>query len=354
MNPPSRSPVPPDAAAASSPPRRLTARRAAPEESAPAGGPGAAALPAGAAPGSLAPGASRPVDAAALAWMLLLTLLWGLNTISVRVLVQGMAPLMASGLRGALALAVLLPYGLVKGERLGLGGRAVGHAALNGLIFTTEFIFFYTAARFTTGAHLVLYINTAPFFVAIGAHYLLPGDRLHAWKVAGLVLAFCGVAALFLNNLLTQSAGMWLGDSLMLVAASLWAANTLYTKRFLSGRMSAFRMLYIQIAVSTPLLLLASWLTEAAPFHAVTALTVGILLFQGVITVAMTYMLWMHLVTRYPASVMQSFTFLTPVWGVFMAALLLGEQVQALMLVSLALVGLGIYLVSRPRRVRAA
>jgi len=59
-----------------------------------------------------------------------------------------------------------------------------------------------------------------------------------------------------------------------------------------------------------------------------------------------TYLAWFWLVRHYPASRLAAFTFLTPLFGVVAGGVLLDEPITNLLLVSLILVGTGIYLVS--------
>ena len=54
------------------------------------------------------------------------------------------------------------------------------------------------------------------------------------------------------------------------------------------------------------------------------------------------YLAWMTLLRLYPAGIMQSFTFLTPVWGVVLGVLLLGEPAGLLTALGMSLVGLGL------------
>jgi len=61
----------------------------------------------------------------------------------------------------------------------------------------------------------------------------------------------------------------------------------------------------------------------------------------------MSYLLWFWLLTRYPATQVQAFVFLSPVFGTGLAALLLNEPVGPRLLIGLAGVAVGIYLVSR-------
>lgn len=299
---------------------------------------------------STLPGATLQVDARLVGWMLALTFLWGFNAITIKIVTQAMAPLMSAGLRGVVALGAVTAYGWARGENMRYRGQDMLHGLVIGTLFGLEFLLIYTGVGFTNGGHLSLIINTAPIFVACGAHFILPGERLHLLKSSGLLLAFGGVALLFSDELVIQQRGFWRGDVLVLGAAVIWAATTLYMKRFLVERFNGFRLLHVQVLVSTPLLLGASLLVESAPLAGATAGSMLIVLFQGLIVVFFSYLMWMRLLIRYPASGMQSFTFLSPVWGVLAGMLILGERVSLLMAVGMALIGLGLYLVNRPRR----
>ena len=291
----------------------------------------------------------KGVDPFLVVSMLLLSSLWGFNAITIKMLTNELSPLLAAGLRGAMALPCLLLYGAIKKEPMVFGGWRLFHGAVAGLIFTLEFCLFYTGARWTNGGHIAIFINTAPFYVAIGAHWLLRGDRLFLPRALGLGLAFAGIVALFSDDLYLQQSGFWRGDLLVMGGAMLWAVSTLYVKRFMVGLMSGFQMLYIQILVSTPLLLAAAVFLEPVGQATFSGVTLGILVFQGLVVVFFSYLAWMNLLTRYPASAVQSFTFLSPVWGVVLGVVLLAETVTGVMMAGITMVGAGLYLVNRPR-----
>lgn len=297
-----------------------------------------------------APGASRAVDVRLVLWMVLLSSLWGLNAITIRAVSVDMPPLLAAGLRGLVALACLVPWGLLRGHRLVFRGMQARHGIAAGLLFGAEFCLFYPGARFTSGGHVAIYMNTAPFFVAVGAHYLLVGERMTPRRWLGLVLAFTGIVVLFSDELLVRQSGYWKGDLLVIAGAVAWALTTLYIKRFMVQNMNGFELLYVQIGVSTPLLLALGLLPGPAVLGQITALGAAIVLFQGTVIVFFSYLAWMTVLRIYPASAAQSFTFLTPVWGVALGALVLDERVTAGTFVAIALVGVGLWLVNRPRR----
>ena len=299
---------------------------------------------------SNAPAALNPLQAIRpmlVGIMAFLTMLWGLNALSIKVLTQDLPPLLAVALRGDIAVLFLLAIALVRRQPLWPGLRLFWHSVACGLLFGIEFIFFYKGAPYTTGGHISIFINTAPFFVAVGAHYFLEGDRMNPRRWGGLMLAFSGVVVIFWDDLFVQKTGLWRGDVMVLIASMLWGATTLYIKRYMAQGMDGFQLLFWQLLISTPLLLVSSWLTEAPGTADFNWSATGNLFFQGVVIVGFSYMAWMTLLRRYPASAMQSFTFLTPVWGVVLGAVLLGETVTLATVGGMALVGGGLVLVNR-------
>lgn len=292
---------------------------------------------------------ARGVDTAMVLWMAGLSALWGFNAVTIKAVTSGMEPVLAAGMRGAVALVFLVPWGLWRGERLRVPRQEALHGVALGLIFAVEFWLFYTGARLTTGGHVAIYISTAPFFVAVGAHFLLVGDRLTALRVGGLLLAFAGVVLLFYDDSRTGQTGYWRGDLLVIAGAGMWGLSTLYVKRFMVASMSGFEMLYLQILVSTPLLVGLGLWGHPGALAAVPLYVWGLVLFQGAVIVFFSYLMWMVLLRIYPASAIQSFTFLTPIWGVTFGVLLLGERATVGTAVAIGLVGLGLYLINRPR-----
>ena len=75
----------------------------------------------------------------------------------------------------------------------------------------------------------------------------------------------------------------------------------------------------------------------------------GSLLLQTVVGAFASYLSWVWLLGRYPATKMGSFALSTPLFALLFGALWLGEAVTAELLGALAVVGLGITLVNRRR-----
>ena len=71
------------------------------------------------------------------------------------------------------------------------------------------------------------------------------------------------------------------------------------------------------------------------------------MLAQTVVGAFASYLAWMWMLGRYPATKISVFVFLTPLFALLFGHLVLGEQVTSTLLVALALVAVGIVLVNR-------
>jgi drug/metabolite transporter (DMT)-like permease len=239
-----------------------------------------------------------------------------------------------------------------RGLRLLVREGSGRYGATIAVLFGLEFACVYWGLMFTTAARAVLFIYAAPFVVALGAHWLLPAERLHGTKVAGLLGAFAGVALAFADGLRLPTWRELGGDVLELAGAVLWGATTLVIKTRGAG-VSPHRTLFYQLAGSALLLGALAWATGEA---GITRLSVPLGLavaYQTVVVAFASYLLWFWLLARYPASQMHAFTFWTPLFGLLAGRLLLGEPVTVALAAAMALVAAGIYLVNRPAPERA-
>jgi drug/metabolite transporter (DMT)-like permease len=291
------------------------------------------------------------LDALAIAVMLVLCALWGVQQVASKVaLSQGIPPITQAVLRSALAGPLLLVWIAVRTGRAGLRQLIVADGSgwpglLSGLIFGVEFILLFSGVRLTSASHAIMLLFTGGFFTAAGTHLLVPGERLRAPAMAGLALAFAGVVLT-----LGQGGGTatMAGDVLVLGSAALWGATTVLVKanRALQ-RCTAEKVLAYQLFGALPLLALAAFGAGELRVPDASALAWWSLLYQGAVVAFASYLAWFWLVARYPAGRLSAFSFLSPLFGVIAAGVLLGEPVTPVLLASLGLVCVGLWLVNR-------
>lgn len=270
------------------------------------------------------------------------------NQVVIKVTNGGLQPVFFAGLRSFGAVFCILLWLWLRGVPIRLGTGPVRRAGLlTGLIFSAEFLCLFVALDLTTVGRSSVIFYSMPVWMAIGAHFILPGDRLTGRKVAGLALALCGVAVALLNR--GEGPGSLAGDLAALGAAVGWAATGLMAKASPLRELRPELQLVWQVLVSAVVLLALAPLfgplvRELAPIH------LWGLAFQIVLVVSAGFAFWLWLLSIYPASGVASFSFLSPVFGVGLGWLLLGEEVGPGLLTALALVAAGIVLINRPVR----
>ena len=296
---------------------------------------------------ALTPRRTAP-DAGAAGLLLLLCAVWGLAQVAMKVGSEGIPPVLQGGLRSLGSGALLLLWCALRGVPLWRRDGTLGPGLLAGLLFAVEFALLYPGLALTTASRGVVFLYTAPFVVALGAHWFVPGERLTRAKTIGLLAAFAGLALAFADSLRLPSARELMGDLLCLATAVAWGATTVVIKASSLARVRAEKTLLYQLGVSALLLPPASLLL-GEPWRLDITPTVAVAFAYQVVVVAFaSYAAWFWLVARYPASSLAAFTFVTPIFGVAAGALLLGESVTPALLAAVALIATGIWLVNRP------
>jgi drug/metabolite transporter (DMT)-like permease len=288
------------------------------------------------------------VDLAAASIMVGLTFSWGLNYVAAKISYAGYDPVFVSIARSIVGGLCVLGWCWLRGIRLFEADGSLVSGIIVGVLFGVEFLCLYIGLEYTTVARNTLLVNTMPFWVLIGGHFLL-GERINARKLGGLVLAFCGLVAVFSDGIVGGNKVTLMGDLLSLGSGILWAATSIVIKRSKLVETSAEKLLLYQLAGAAVVGFLVMPFA-GPPIRDVTALSTWALLFQSIYVVAFTYVLWFWLLRRYPASGLSSFAFLSPVFGVLCGAIILGEAPTVRIFVALGLIAVGLIIVNRPAR----
>jgi drug/metabolite transporter (DMT)-like permease len=159
---------------------------------------------------------------------------------------------------------------------------------------------------------------------------------------SGLIILFLKAGELTLN--------LQTGDLLVLLAASIWAVNTVYTKHVLEGIDPVHVTLYPML-FSAPLYLIAGFLWDEKMIMYVDLNIIVSLLYQTLVTASFGFVIWNAMIKKYGASAVHSFIFIMPITGVLLGVLLLGEPMTLNMLAAVVLVAAGIMVIHfRPKK----
>ena len=300
-------------------------------------------------------------------------LTWALGHVAVKSISDQISPAFHAGIRSLGATALLIAW--IQYKRIPVwkadGTLVLGLSA--GMLFGIEFILLFIGITMTSAARGTLLLYSAPFFVAIGAHFFVPNDKLNRNKLLGLSLAFGGLVLVFWERLaqaplLTPSNNVGLigglnggvngglngginsgliGDLLCLCAAALWGATTVLVKASKLKHCPPEKNLLYQLGVSVPVLLIGAWLLGESGIIRFSGQLITVLIFGIVIVASTSFLIWFWLVSRYRATTLHTLTFLTPLFAVVLSSLLLKESISGFLIAGSILIASGIVLVNR-------
>jgi drug/metabolite transporter (DMT)-like permease len=292
------------------------------------------------------------LDAIAVGSLVSCCFLWGLNQVAAKAAMPEIPGLWQAAGRSTGGAVLVWLWSRHRGIALFERDATLSGGLLAGVLFAGEFFCIFIGLQFTSASRMVVFIYIAPFVVALGMPLIARSERLRSVQVAGLLLAFAGVAWAFSEGFSRPAIGpkQWIGDALGVLGGVLWGATTLAVRGSELSRASAEKTLLYQLVVSAPLLLGAVLVARVPlPSH-VSALAWAALAFQIVIVTFVSYLVWFWLIRHYPATRLSSFTMLTPVFGLLLGAGLLAEPITLRLLLALATVASGIFLVNRKGR----
>jgi len=287
------------------------------------------------------------IDFKGVALLILLCASWGLNQVAIKVGVAEVPPILQAGIRSTGSALLVFLWMVFRGRSVLEKDGTIGWGILVGILFSLEFILIYWGLEFTNASRSAIFLNTAPFAMALGAQMFVKTENLTRVQIIGLLMAFGGIMVAFNESLNLPTREMLIGDCMILGAAMLWGSVTVIVKASPLVRISPSKTLLYQLGISAPILFLASMaLGEESPRH-LSPLVTASLVYQIVWVAFITYIVWFWLIRNYPVSHVAPFTFLSPLFGVMAGAFFLGEPVTIFLICALLLVGTGIYLVNR-------
>jgi drug/metabolite transporter (DMT)-like permease len=291
--------------------------------------------------------AGRPLSPGAAALMLLLCLSWGFNQIAIKLALPDIPPMLQATIRSAGALPVLLLVAWLRGVKLFERDGTLGAGLFAGVLFGLEFVLIYRGLLLTTASRAVVFLYTAPFFVALGSYPFL-GERLRGSQWGGLALSFSGVAlAIGVPQANVDAQVLW-GDLMVVGGGAMWAATTLVAKGTALRSAAPEKALGYQVALSVPILAFAAWVSGETLTRFPGALALSLVVYQSIWVVGLTFLIWFALVQAYSASKLSAFTFITPLFGVAASYFILHDTLTPAFGAAALLVISGLYLVNRP------
>ncbi len=288
-----------------------------------------------------------------------MAVLWGASWPAGRVIAQSLPPLASSAWRFGLAVLLFLLWcrlaqgGLGSLRRLSgrqwLGLSAAGAVGVFGYAF-----FFMLGLQEVPAGRAALIVTVNPVFTALIAAWWF-GERFNGAIAAGMAAALLGAVVVLTDGRpdTLWSGGIGHGEWLLIGCAACWVAYTLMARRLLAG-IAALTTTTVTAGAGGLLLLLGALAFEgtaalAAPLSATPPVWVA-LAFLAVGSTVLAYAWYFEGVAALGAGGAAAYISLVPVFGVATSALLLGESLDAPLMIGGALAVGGMLVMNRARR----
>lgn len=294
---------------------------------------------------------NRNPDVSIIALVLLLALLWGGNSVAIKIGLQDFPPLALAGLRFIVGLIAVTAWARFQRVSIRMEPGELLPLIYISLIFLLQIIALNVGTHYTTSSRSIVLNSTYPLFTTLFAHFLILGDRLTVLKTLGILLAFGGVTVTYMESLSLDSREYLLGDSITLASGALLGLRVVVTKRLIQS-IHPYRLLIWSMLFSLPWFFVLSLVFEQGWEYQVSVESVSAILYQGLVIAGFCFVAWTTVLRHYRASKLVVLFFVTPLFGVLLSNLLLSEQIGLELISGAALVAAGIYLVNRTKETK--
>ena len=282
-----------------------------------------------------------------LVWLFILGGLWGSSYLFIKVAVAEVPPLTLVAGRLVLAAAIMWIVLLVARQAMPRSRRLWASFAVMGLLNgAVPYSLIFWSEQYISSGLASLLQATMPLFTVLLGHFLVRDERLTAGRVAGVVLGFVGVGLLMLPDLRQGAHANLLGQLAMVASSVSYAGAALFARSRLRGQpalVSTTGQLTMGAVWTLPLSLLIEGPLQAVPSLPALASWLGLTILGTVIA----YVIYFKLIERTSAAFVSTVTYIIPVFGLILGALVLGEPLSVSLLVSLGLILAGVLLVRR-------
>ena len=288
------------------------------------------------------------IDAFGAIALISFSLLLGINHVVIKIVNLGLNPIFFAGIRSFIAFIFIIIWMKLVDKPIVFNSKYTKISFTAGIIFALEFLFLFLALDFTTVSRNSIIYYSMPLWLTILLFFTKSNEKISFLKFLGLILAFIGVVLSVTNfkiNLILNSPNL-IGDILAFLAALFWALLIIIAKNSSFSKVSPEMQLLWMVMVSGPILTIFSLFIED-PIRNFQLIHIWGILFQSIIVVAGGFLFWLWLLSKYPASGVASFSFLTPIFTIFFGWLILSEVMTFDFLIAAFLVILGLILINR-------
>ncbi|MDL5352959.1 DMT family transporter [Microbacterium sp. zg-YB36] len=281
-------------------------------------------------------------------------IIWGSSFLFMKVALEGVSPAQVVWSRLVLGALTLGLFVVLRRDRLPRSIRIWGHMTVLALSFcVVPFLLFSWAQQFVTSGLASIYNATTPIMTAVMAWAVFRVEKLKPAQIAGILIGVAGVMVI-----IAPWQGLDLSQSLVaqlaiLGATACYGFSLAYMRRFVSDSgMSALVFSFLNIGIAALVMLLLTPVIALTPVRLDVWIVLS-LITLGCLGTGVAYIWNQNVLRAWGPTRASTVTYITPVVGVMLGIVLLGETLSWNEPVGALLVFLGILLAqNRLRRNR--
>ncbi|MGG2015709.1 DMT family transporter [Bacillus sp. S10(2024)] len=210
----------------------------------------------------------------------------------------------------------------------------------------------FVGTNLSSAAMGSLITAASPALISIFAFYILK-EKLQINKITALILATIGVLCVIgLPSTNNQTESMYLGNIILFGAAITWAIYTVLSKvqtqKYSSLTVTTWSNLF-GVIFTIPIVI---WEQAVTPTDLPKDVWIWLgVLYLGIISTAVAFYFWNKGFEYLDASTGSLFFFLQPIVGSLLGFLLLDESLGITFILGACLIGIGVYLSSKEKRI---
>jgi drug/metabolite transporter (DMT)-like permease len=273
--------------------------------------------------------------------------MWGSSYLFIKVAVAEVPVMTLVTGRLLLAAAILWVLVLLSRHRLPRSRSLWGAYTVMGFLSgTLPYALISWGEQYIPSGLAALLQSTMPFFTVIVAHVFIQQERMTLFSALGVALGFVGVGLLLLPDLRQGQQANLLGQLAVVVSSASYAASAVFARKQLRGQpplVSTMGQLTMGALLTLPLALLLEKPLSISPSLPALGAWLGLVLLGTVIA----YVIYYTLIERTSATFTSMVTYIIPINGLLLGAVILGEALTITVAVSTALILAGVMLVQR-------
>lgn len=274
---------------------------------------------------------ARP-DRLTLVLFLLLALTWGSSFLFIKVGLEGLSPGQVSLGRMLFGAVTLVGIMLATRRAWPRDPRIWGHLLVVGaLLCSVPFTLFAWAEQFVPSGLASVYNATTPLMALLALPLIFPAERLTISQRIGVGVGALGIVVVaapwrYFAAGMTPEA-LW-AQLALLGATACYGFGTVYTRRFVSSsRLDSIQIAALQMVLGAGLLILAAPFQALSPMHLSWGVVAAIAAL-GIFGTGLAYVWMTRVIRQWGAARASTVTYLTPIVGVALGMLVLGETIH--------------------------